>query len=79
MNKFNSTGLRSLQLAACLALTLSLSSPQVEAVPVVAKPMVDTPVTITDQGGSWIMDNSSIMALILWGRAVFGSSLHLRR
>ena len=76
MNKFNSTGLRSLQLAACLALTLSLSSPQVEAVPVVAKPMVDTPVTITDQGGSWIMDNGLIRATISKGNSHITSLIY---
>jgi len=54
-----------------IGLALVLPSPRVRAVdlPPVEKPTVNAPVTITDQGATWTMDNGIIRAIINKGNS----------
>lgn len=57
-------GPRSLLAAACIALTLAVPAPHAGAAPVVAKPAINAPVTVADNGASWTMDNGMVKATI---------------
>jgi rhamnogalacturonan endolyase len=49
-----------------IAMTLAVPVlPAADAVPVVAKPAVSTPVTVTDDGENWTMDNGIVKVVIL--------------
>jgi rhamnogalacturonan endolyase len=55
---------RRLLASAVIALTMVLSAPIATAAPVVAKPAVNTPVTVTENDASWTLDNGIIKATI---------------
>jgi len=67
MNSIASAGLRRLAVFVLAAGTLALPSlrAEVAAAPVVAKPAVNSPVTVTDNGNSWILDNGIIKITVL--------------
>jgi len=60
-----SAGRRSLFAFAFIALTWAVSVPRAAAAPVVAKPDVNVPVTVADDGATWTMDNGIIKAVVL--------------
>ena len=61
---FVSVGPRGLLASAFIALALVLPAPRAAAAPVVAKPDVNVPVTVTDNEASWTLDNGMIKATI---------------
>jgi rhamnogalacturonan endolyase len=62
-----SIGPRGRVLLACIVLALVLPAPLVRALdlPPVAKPAVNDPVTVTDNGDTWTMDNGIIKATVV--------------
>ena len=67
MKTLSSVGLCGRFVCAFVAVAMILSAPLVRAadLPPVAKPAVSTPVTITDNGTTWTMDNGIVKATIL--------------
>ncbi len=65
MKMFFSAGLRVCLAAAFVFLILALPELRAADAPVVAKPAVNAPVIITDNGTTWTMDNGIIKATIL--------------
>ena len=67
MNSIISTGLRRLSALAFVfgALAQSALLAADAAAPVVAKPAVNTPVTINDTGDTWVLDNGIVKATVL--------------
>ena len=58
-------GPRGLLASTFVALTLAVSVPRAAAAtPVVAKPAVNAPVTVTDNGATWTLDNGIVKAII---------------
>ena len=53
--------------AAVFAAVLAVPMPRAVAAPVVVKPKADTPVTVTDFGGTWVLDNGIVQATISKG------------
>jgi rhamnogalacturonan endolyase len=66
MNTLLSAAPRGLVASALVSLALAVPSlPAADGPPVVAKPNVNAPVTVTDNGSVWTMDNGIIKAAIL--------------
>ena len=56
---------RRFPVAALIALSLAMPVSRVGATPIVAKPSVNIPVTVTDDGATWTMDNGIVKAVVL--------------
>ncbi len=65
MKTHQSAGLRNLFAFAFIILTLIVAMPRAAAAPVVAKPDVNVPVTVTDDGATWTMNNGIIKTMVL--------------
>ncbi len=77
MNSINSARLRRWSALALAIATLhpSLRAAEVAA-PVVAKPDLKTPVTVTDNGTSWVLDNGIIKATVAKGNGRLSSLMY---
>ena len=66
MNIAASPELRRFLASALIAVSLAAPAPRAAgAEPVVAKPAVDVPVTVTDSGEAWTLDNGILKAMVL--------------
>ena len=70
MNTRFSAAPRGLLVSAFISLALAVPAlPAAEGPPVVAKPAANAPVTVTDSGATWVLDNGIIQATINKGGA----------
>jgi rhamnogalacturonan endolyase len=60
-----SAGPRGLFASALIVLMLAIPVPRASAAPVVAKPVINVPVTVTDDGATWTLDNGMVKAVVL--------------
>ena len=65
MNRPLSAGALALPASALFTLALAVSALQAADLPAVAKPNVGAPVTITDNGSTWTMDNGLVKMTVI--------------
>jgi rhamnogalacturonan endolyase len=76
MKKFISSAARNFLVSVIALLALTCLTAAANAAPVAAKPTVSAPVTIVDNGGSWILDNGIVKATIKKGSGQMSSLIY---
>ena len=68
---------RGLLASAFISMALAVPSlPAADGPPVVAKPNVNAPVTVTDNGNTWTMDNGIVKATIIKNNSIISSLVY---